>query len=262
MSNEQKEAWLKGHFSNVYQSKEDLPSDLRRYHYAPADGVFTFFHHPLYVSIMPVVIPLPIDEFLEERRQRAEKSLEEGNIESYVFIHERAYRMTKLLDLVDDGYFEEPVSPRLAVRFWRLAANVWTDAEFPEDDPCWSRLMNVDIPFRGAMTDVNDRLKIKDMPNEVSVYRGVQAHDDDEEEALEYAYSGWSWTLSVKTARFFARRWIQGDLTPYVIEAKVPKTLFKAYLTSRNEEEVLIDPIDTGNFSVSVKKVTRRHEPR
>jgi hypothetical protein len=223
----------------------------------------SWFHHPLYVTFFPTLTPRPIEELLQMRRDRANQSLERGDFSGYVFAHERGYRMGKLADLVNENVFEEDGGfPRLSVQFWQLAAAVWVDAEFDEDDPCWTDLMDCGIPNRWAMTDSKDRRKLRAMPEMVEVYRGVQAFTEDG--ARDYAHSGWSWTLDPKTARFFARRWLQGHNNPFVISARVPKSLIAAHLTGRGEDEVLIRPgaVEQEGVPVEINAVPREHEKR
>jgi hypothetical protein len=250
---------LFGH--HIYQTQEDLPEHLRRYYQDPGDGVFAWFHHPLYVVTMPTLTPKPIEEMIRMRQEAAEQALDAGNVERYVFAHERGYRMGRLLDLVWEGFFEDwDGLPRRAVQFWQVAAHVWIDAEFPEDDPCWTHLMRTSLPCRGSMTSSQDRKRLAAMPDTVRVYRGVQ--HPTKEGALSFAHSGWSWTFSPKTARFFARRWLREPDHPFVIRAEVPKSLIEAYLTSRGEEEVLIPPGAAQDCPVTVQRVSRNHQPR
>lgn len=254
---------IEGSFGqHVYQRVEDLPIGLRHYVQEGAGGM-SWFHHPLYVTFFPTLTPRPIEELLKMRRDRANQALEAGDYSGYVFAHERGYRMGKLADLVNENTFEEDGEfPRLSVKFWQLAAAVWVDAEFDEDDPCWTGLIDCGIPNRWAMTDSKDRRKLRAMPEMIRVYRGVQAFN--EGGALEYAHSGWSWTLDPKTARFFARRWLQGHSNPFVISALVPKAMVKAYLTGRGEAEVLIRPgeVEAAGIKVKVQGIDRAHEKR
>jgi hypothetical protein len=246
---------------HVYTKKEDLPKSLQRYFWQPEDGFFAWLHHPLYVTMLPTMAPLPLEQHIANLARRAEEALEENDFAGYVFRHERGYRMGKLMDLVGEGVFEDWGGfPRLAVKFWQLAADVWVDAEFDEDDPCWTDLMDTSLPNRWAMTDSKDRKRLAAMPETVTVYRGVQSWSEDG--AMDYAHSGWSWTLSPKTARFFARRWLQNGQHPYVISAEVPKSLIDAYLTGRGEDEVLIRPGEAEAYPVRVQRVSRQHEPR
>lgn len=243
---------------HVYLTEEDLPQKLRRFYRKPDDGFFAWFHHPLYVTMLPTMSPIPLDELIDRKRRSAEKALEEGKASRYVFAHERGYRMGKLMELAEEGFFDG--TTRREVEFWKLASEVWTDAEFDEDDPCWSELMDCGVANRWAMTEGKDRRALRAMGDFVRVYRGVQSWS--ETGALEYAHTGWSWTFSPKTARFFARRWLNDGKEPFVIRADVPKDLVQAYLTGRGEREVLIAPGEADGHPIRVQRVSRKHEPR
>lgn len=232
----------------VYPTPLDLPQHLRRHAASIAGTDLANFHHPLFVSIFPLASPLPIEEFLAFRQERANAFLARDELANFVFAHERAYRMNILQRLADDGAFGH--SGRQAVKFWRLAAQVWIDAEHAEDNPCWTRLLETPIPLRWAMTKPKDRRALHSMPDLITLYRG--AHVFDEDDLHLAARSGWSWTTSLTTARFFARRFLPSRMRPLIITAQVKKADVVAYLTSRDEQEMLIRPGSIGPEDLSI----------
>jgi hypothetical protein len=193
------------------------------------------FHHPLCIAIAPMAFPRPLEEIIDLRQQMLDQQMLERKFESAIFRYERPYRMTALLHLTDcfDGR-------KGAIRFWRLAANVWTDAEYSESDYIWTKLMWADIPHRWAMTASADRRYLRTLPEIVTIYKGVQAPTL--EEAEEIVPDGWSWTFDIAIARKFANRYRPPTCTSYIATAKVSKQVIMAYLTHRGEREVLIEP--------------------
>jgi hypothetical protein len=211
------------------------------------------FHHPMWISMFPLYMPKPIEEMIQFKQDRANALLEAGRPLAYIFAHERAYRITTLLELRDRGLFS---TKRQQVDFWRIARNVWIDCEEDEDSDLWSDLMESQIDYRWAMTEKKDRRALRDMPSEVTVFRGVPSKN--EQEARSGSVSGWQWTLSHKTARFFARRFIKHYQDPWIASATMPKDMIQAYLTMRGEAEVLIEPFMVDESEVSLTKLNSR----
>ncbi len=223
---------------HLYSSPDDLPVDLRRYVRSGAGSQLLVFHHPYLVEIFPFGLADRIENVLELRRTHAEKNLDEGLLSGFIFSHQRPYRLSALLSLVKrDGMFPDD---RAAIRFWRLAASVWMDAEESEDSPIWSYLLAAPVPLREAMTTSFDRRAWRALPDVVTIYRGLQAGD--EESARDALCAGWSWSLSEKVARFFSRRYIASSDLPWIARTQVPREAILAYLTRRNEAEVLVSP--------------------
>ena len=69
------------------------------------------------------------------------------------------------------------------------------------------------------------------LPDVVTIYRGVTDYNKGNKKAL-------SWTLSKKTAKWFATRWNENG---YIFEAKINKENIIAYCNKRNEQEIIVD---------------------
>lgn len=72
---------------------------------------------------------------------------------------------------------------------------------------------------------------LNNLPDIVTIYRGVTDYNKGNKKAL-------SWTLSKKTAKWFATRFNENG---YIFEAKVNKGDILAYCNGRNEQEVIVD---------------------
>lgn len=218
---------------HIYATPEDLPENLRSH--VVQEGRITVLKTALMTEIFPIGLPLPIEDFVSFRKQQGRQLLEQGKFASFVFFHARPFRMDILRDLVTAGAFRS--SPEA---YWDLARQVWCDAEQPEDDIRWRLLIEADLEGRAHMTSPRDRDALQALPDQITLYRGVQAQS--EEEALDCCLSGWSWSLSQDTAAWFARRMCPHDKEAFTARCTIPKSDVIAYLRGRNEEEIIVDP--------------------
>lgn len=228
----------------ICPSPDELP-DLSFLDHAPTitnDEIFTWFHHPLFVSMFPLASPEPIDQALRRRIAHSDRLRDAGKYHAYVFFFERGYRASMLLDLVHRGTWN-PERKRDLAAYWSIARSVWVDAEFDEEDPIWTMIMDA-MPRPELMTSVADRKRLKALPETFRVYKGMQVnHSATDDDIAEASALGWSWTLSRKTARFFADRFNEkGARQSIIASATIPKEAVTAYLTGRGEAEILIPP--------------------
>ena len=90
--------------------------------------------------------------------------------------------------------------------------------------------------FKGAdkkhlMSETGYR-KWKEMPEIVTVYRGVTGYNGKNIRAL-------SWTMSCKTAKWFAGRFKEQGK---IYQAEIDKKHILAYIDQRGESELIVDP--------------------
>jgi hypothetical protein len=226
----------------VYPTKNALPADFQQYVIYDAECGMSFFKHPLLVSIMPLVTPLPIEEFFEEKAKWARAVLNEDKRPiSYLNRHERAFRSTMFLELISDGYWDDARHDvKRAQEFWECAAFVWADCEEDESSDIWEAIIEADIPHREFMTSADDRRALEAMGPYITVYRGVQGSS--KEQAFEDGILGYQWTLDRKTAVFFSQRFLRAPDRGYILKTKVRTSKVIAYLTSRGESEIIFSP--------------------
>lgn len=83
--------------------------------------------------------------------------------------------------------------------------------------------------------------QLKKLPEILKVYRGGNSASTPYEEA-------YSWTLDINTANFFACR--HGFDEGYIVEGEVlKKDVIEAFLTDRNEQEIIVNPKDVNIIS-------------
>ena len=154
----------------------------------------------------------------------------------YIFLRERPYRPTILHDL----HLSKLISGE---QYWTLAGDVWTDSEncwqYQEE---WYEMLTADSTGREFMSSEDVRSVFTLPPEkgglapETQVYRGFCRED---------GLDGFSWTLDKARAKWFARRavWREGgEELPMVASAKVAREHVIAYITGRDEQEIVLLP--------------------
>jgi hypothetical protein len=212
--------------------QEDLCDELAA-HFRISEALDApMIHHPLVVSIF--VTPMQygqLNHALAAKKEWLAKQEAEGNWMGYVYTHERPYRLDAFNDVADRMTDKE---------YWEIAASLWTDTEnMHEFFDEWGDILHSGRPgFAQHFMDEDDRQKWLTLPDVVTVHRGYNEHG---------SISGWSWTLSLSVAEFFAKRYVdKGEGT--IATASVPKECVIAYLSTRGEDEAIVDPSEVGTY--------------
>lgn len=128
--------------------------------------------------------------------------------------------------------------------FSQLLGYLWVCTEAPNSDPNLSKMQMLNL-FRKAdpavLMDETELQQFRQLEDLVTVYRGVTSHNADNVKAL-------SWTLDRDKAAWFAHRFGE-DGTVY--EAQIPKQHIWAFLNSRGESEVIVDPRELQDITES-----------
>lgn len=212
--------------------KEELHEDLRPW--VVEDGPFgPMLKHPLVQEIIfDPTRCARVNLAYEYKLQAIAEAEKEEQWSRYIFLRERPYRPMVLHELMNvlDG-----------PEYWQLVGEVWTDSENCwEYQDEWRDMLSVDTPGREFMSSEDVRCVFSLPPEkggllpETKVYRGF---------AQEGALDGYSWTLDFARAKWFAHRsvWRGGDC-PQVATAKVKAEHVIAYITARDEQEIVLLP--------------------
>lgn len=222
--------------ANLFEP-EDLHPDLAKY-VRHSDAGWTVLQHPLVYSV-------PYDEVLNRscnaryayNRQRLDAALAASNWATAIFVHERPWRLYRLLEWHVEGINGK----RLPWRVLRaLICEVWADAE-PQDEMEWLWLWRRAHNGR-LITD--DRAAVRRLRREgpLRIYRGGSADDPTEDGVPQ----GLAWSTSEQTAEFFARRY--SNPKPVIWTAVIPGIdEAYGYIEGRGEFEVVVDPMVVGD---------------
>lgn len=213
--------------ADLLHGSEELHPDLAD-HLQDMDDLGQWIHHRLLIApfYMPQMNSIYNAQY-ESKQQAVGRAKGTRDWHTYVFLHERPYRIDAFQDLDDMGLLTDQ-------EYWQLLADVWVDSEnireFPER---WESLLSSDRGHRNWMMDAGEMGAFDALPEVVYIYQGHTVDRDD----------GWSWTTDLVKAEWFARRFskMEGD-APLVTHGHVEKRRVLAYLTRRGESEILVSP--------------------
>ena len=152
------------------------------------------------------------------------KALEDGDFFRYVFSHERPYRVNAFIHCIANYTVSDE-------DYWELLGSIWGDSEnIWQNLTKWKRLLRSKRPHRARFME-EDREKLKDLPQQLKVYRGCIRGKNEK---------GLSWTLDKDRAKWFSNRLRQKTQNACVLEKEIPKSKVFAYLTRRGESEIVI----------------------
>ena len=99
--------------------------------------------------------------------------------------------------------------------------------------------------------DQEEQEFLKNLDDEVSIYRGVYVDEDQELELVDKRI-GISWSLDKEKGEWFGNRFQSSKRTGYLLETKIEKRFILFYINDMKENEVILDP----NFIREKVKIT------
>lgn len=195
--------------------------------------------HPLVfqVPFHPALAGLVNDALKAKREWLAEYAAAE-NWKGWVWAHERPYRHSAFGQICED--LDDKA-------YWQLLRDVWMDTEnfYEWADEVRDLLYDerrVATRAEFFMTD-DERASLAAMDEEFTVYRGF---------CVDGAEQGWSWTIDRARAEWFAQRFAMDERKPQLAVGKVARADVVAFIADRGEEEIVVDPDDVFDITVTV----------
>ena len=167
--------------------KEPLRKQLRQY--LETDGALgCMIRHPLIFSVPHHEgFNALVNAGYEQKLEQVRAAWANGDWSSYVWLHERPYRLRALFDLQDIPTDD----------WWNLVGKVWMDSEnIRQNQDEWDEILRLGQGETHAMMTDDERAELEAMDDEFVIFQGHTAERDD----------GWSWTTSRQKALWFARR--------------------------------------------------------
>lgn len=216
--------------------KEELHEDLKPW--VVEDGQFgPMLKHPLVQDFMfDSTRCARLNAAYAYKLQAVADARTKEDWRKYIFLRERPYRAIVLHDLL----LSKMVSGE---QYWKLVGDVWSDSEncwqYQEE---WHEMLTADQAGREFMSSEDVRCVFTLPPEkgglapETRIYRGFCNED---------ALDGYSWTLDKARAKWFANRAVWrtgGRAIPMVASAMVKREHVIAYITGRDEQEIVLLP--------------------
>lgn len=222
-------------FLPEWMPEEPLAPELERW--TEDDPFGKMVRHPLIVSLVPGIDGPSRGQAwanIHYRGKLAEvrKLRRAERFEAMMWMFERPFRLKFLVRYKQKMLDSAPVS------YWRALRGAWSDAEWPSrmgDDALAYLLYSRTRYPRGLMLK-EERAVLKGLPKKVEVFRGV--HKSVYRESEDRG-KGWCWTLSKRTAQFFATRF---STEGAILRGAVNKEDIIFFGNSRNEQEVVAPP--------------------
>lgn len=221
--------------ADLMNTQEDLDPELEEYYEDEGPMGFSCIRHPLVYSILhsPNQNAM-VNAQLKAKQKALSKAFLEKQWSSYIFLHERPYRLDAFMAVCGKFTDEE---------YWHLLGSIWTDSEnIRQNEMDWRLAMTSDRPGRDGMMDAEERAVLyEDLESEVEVHRGF-CHPGRER--------GMSWTKNPVVAKFFARRLAQPGQTKYLATGRVRREHILVYFTGRSEEEIVVLPENVRDLTI------------
>ena len=186
-----------------------------------SEGGLQMIHHKYFVGIWSdndFVID-HANNVYNHKKEAIDEAIKEKNINSYLWLHERAYRVESIINALNDWW--KPSKKE----YWELISFLWTDTEnVYENKDYWEQLLFLEFSDSHLMMDEEDTKFFNELPSTITIYRG--GVDD----------KGYSWTLDKEKAEWFANRF---NFDYEVFEKTINKSDVFAYLNDRNESEII-----------------------
>jgi len=203
-------------FEAIERQNEPLHPDLVPYY---EEDSFAMLRHPLIYQV-PFFSGGQANYQYEVKKKLVKEALDDKKYKSYVWLHERPYRLQAFGDIQEFLSNQE---------YWSLLASIWTDTEnaWAHLD-LWREFFSSDRANREWLMDWDEQMAYEGLGETVTVYRGYQPGLNKD---------GISWTVNREKAEWFATRFGKKGK---VLEKQVSKRDIIAVFTGRNEYEVVI----------------------
>ena len=206
----------------IFSRVEELDPELKQY--LRITDSFEVIQHPLVYSVPHTnSLNAYVNMQLVQKKASIKESLKNGQYESYVFLHEKPYRVEALKTLKDK--IDQKTWAHLCRSVWIESENLWASSDFwfyeLQELKKSEHFMN-----EKNKSDLNKKFEGKER---VKVYRGC----------TDINKRGYSWTFDQSKAEWFSTRFSN---EPVVLVLMVARENVVAYFNQRNEKEVILDP--------------------
>ena len=207
--------------AELLSKQEDLHEDLIPFLDTNGNQMFHTLRHPLIylVPYVPAYNAL-LNKRYEVMSEKIKKYLQDKKYDSYIFMHERPYRLQAFLDiniLLDNK------------DYWELLCDIWVDSEnIWQNLNIWKKLLKRRSNSKHLFMSESDKKHFDNLPDQFVVYRGY---------TIGKNKTGLSYTTDEIKAKWFAKRF---DKNGEVRSRRIDKKDVFAYTNKRSEMEIIL----------------------
>lgn len=210
---------------DLFTRKEELHDDLIPYYRKAGEGYkFATLRHPFVFSVPHFETSNAyINKQYEVRKKCADEAIANGDYTGYISIHENPYRVNAFKEVCDRMSDEDYWS--VLSDIWQLSENIWQNKQG------WIKLLKSKRPGKKHFMNEEEHETFASMPDVITSYRGYIPGKN---------MTGLSYSLSKEKAEWFANRFQRLNGDGKVIKISIPKKKVFAYMSCRNEQELII----------------------
>ena len=226
-------------------ANEPLDKDLEAFVEFNNEMGMPIVRHPLVMWIGPMM-PGMINQQYRQKLEAVGEARKSKNWSSYIYLHERPYRLDAFMDVKDEMDDKD---------YWSLLSDIWVDSEnIWQNKDLWKSALSSKRPGKSNMMKKDELDELDSLPDKIKIYRGYIKGKNQ---------NGFSWTTDKAKATWFSSRLARGNEKPLVAEATVSKKDVVAYFTRRGESEVVLSkmPKITGAMGL-FERFTKNEPPK
>lgn len=208
--------------NEIWNRKEELHEDLQEY-IEEVSFLGPCLRHPLVFAVpySPQLNALHNRSY-QLKLEALKKSRDVKDWSSYIFLHERPFRIQVFLTLAEEEQLTDS-------QYWELLGSVWTDSEnIWQNQDELEEALTCCRSSREKIMSKEDCQFFNQLPEKITIYRGHQGRNR----------IGHSWSLCPHKARWFSNRY--QDAPGKVHKITVAKKDVIAYHGGRGEFEIVM----------------------
>lgn len=223
----------------LQRAGEPLSPELEPYLSEASSGMPALRHPLVYQVPYFSQLAWQANDQLAHKNQSLARARQEGDWHSFVFLHERPYRLRAFQaaeQLSDSWAGRHPLDDEA---YWELLGDVYADTEnFWQESLGWGKALRSGRPHRECFMSRDERQAFRELPDELVLYRGINGRA---------RKRSWAWTLDRDRGIFFAHRLagireMKGSRPPSLVTATASRSDAVGYLSRRGESEIVADP--------------------
>jgi hypothetical protein len=205
--------------------KEQLHPELKMFVTKIGKGFPAIQHPLLYDLFYSEQMNGLINYRYQAKKDAIQKAIDEKDFISYIFLHERPYRINAFVFFTDTYKVRDK-------DYWEMLRDIWVDSEnIWQNKNLFKKLLSSKRKSSEYFMNASENIFFDKLPEEFTIYRGYHENKNK---------NGFSYTLDKDKAEWFSLRFSDANrYVPNIKEIVVKKKDVFAYIDSRDEKEII-----------------------